>query len=689
MKSKKFLDRELSWLSFNYRVLQEAKDHRVPLYERIKFLAIFSSNLDEFFRVRVASLRALLDLKKKSKEELKFSPELLLKEIHNTVLSHQKEFGRIFRDEILKELHENNIFLVNETQLEKDDEIFLRDYFNSNIIQLVQPILLVKNKIIPFLKNRCLYHSIRLTTKKSETPLESAKRVKHQYALVEIPTDHLPRFIKLPSGKNINRFIFLDDIIRFCLPEIFPAHNIESVYSIKLTRDAELYIDDEFTGNLLTKIKKSLNKRSTGVPSRFLYDEQMPKEFLKFLRDTIKLSKDDLVAGGKYHNFNDFFSFPNPGYNNLEYPPLETIKIIPENVSIFDELNKRDLLLYFPYHSYDHVVDFFSQAADDPDVTEIKLTQYRVANNSKIVESLIKASHNGKKVTAFVEVKARFDEESNIMWAEEMERAGVKVFYSFPGLKVHAKIALIRRNESGKKVNYIYLGTGNFNEKTAKIYTDFGLLTKDKKISSEVNRVFDFLTGKKIKQHFSSLLVAQFNIREELIKLIDNEIELAKAGKHARIILKLNSLEDKKMINKLYSASKAGVKVDIIVRGICCLNPGVKGLSENISVTSIIDKYLEHARVYIFNNDGDELIYAASADWMKRNLSRRIEVAFPVKDEQSKQIIKEIIEIQLSDNTKARRILKNGEVSYVTNENEEKVISQNKIHDYLSGINKT
>ncbi|MBU1099266.1 MAG: polyphosphate kinase 1 [Bacteroidetes bacterium] len=685
MKRPKFLDRELSWLSFNYRVLQEAKDNDVPLIERLRFLAIFSSNLDEYFRVRVASIRALLDLKEKSQEDLKFSPELLLKEIHSTVLKQQQEFGGIYRNEILPRLNENNIFLVKETDLNETEKTFVRNYFYDNIIQYIQPILLVKNRIIPFLKNRCLYHAIKLVTKESHISREEGKRIKHHYAMVEIPTDYIPRFIKIPNTGKEHRFIFLDDVIRLCLPEIFPTHFIEEVYSIKLTRDAELYIEDEFGGDLLNKIRKSINKRSTGVPSRFLYDEQMPKEFLKFLKDTIKLSTDDLVPGGRYHNFNDFFSFPNPGVKELEYTPLPAIKLshVESYKTIFEAIKVKDVFLNFPYHKYDYVVDFFEQAANDPDVTQILLTQYRVANQSRIVAALIKAAYNGKKVTAFVEVKARFDEESNLMWAEEMERAGVKVFYSFPGLKVHAKLALIKRKENGKSVSYAYLGTGNFNEKTAKIYTDFGLLTEDKRLTSEISRVFSFLTGNKINNSFKSLLVAQFNMRDELTRMINHEIDNANKGLKAHIILKLNSLEDKKMINRLYAASKAGVKVDIIVRGICCLNPGIKGLSENIKVISIIDRFLEHSRVYIFHNNGNELVYAASADWMKRNLSRRIEVAFPIFDEEAKNTLKDIISIQLSDNAKARKIVKNGELKYKTANDSKRIVSQVEIFNYL------
>lgn len=598
------------------------------------------------------------------------------------VIEQQKEFGKIFREEIIPELEENNIHIAQLNELDKDDFSFIEDYFNQNIIHFIQPILLVKNRIIPFLKNRYLYHAIRMVL--GDSKITDKKKIKHQYAIVEIPTDHLSRFIELPSKNKQHRYIFLDDIVKSCLHIIFPAYKIQDVYSVKLTRDAELYIDDEFTGNLLNKIQKSLNKRSTGVPSRFLYDESMPKEFLNFLKSALNLSKDDMVAGGQYHNFNDFFSFPNPYKNKLQYKGIVPIKVneIDKHENIFEAVKEKDRFLHFPHHSYDYVVDFFEQAADDPSVFEINLTQYRVAKDSKIVKSLIKASLAGKKVTAFVEVKARFDEESNIFWAAEMEKAGVKVFYSFPGLKVHAKLALFKRTESGKTVNYCYLGTGNFNENTAKIYTDIALFTSNKKICSEVNKVFKFLTNKKGSYNFDKLLVAQFNMRDRFTQLIDNEINNALEGKPARIILKMNSLEDRKMINKLYAASNAGVKIDIIVRGICCLNPGVKNLSQNIRVISIIDKYLEHSRFYIFHNNGAEKIFAASADWMKRNLSRRIEVAFPIYDEEIKKIVMDIINIQLSDNVKARLINKNGKLSFVKNDNIS-IRSQEEVYNYL------
>ncbi|OGU34123.1 MAG: polyphosphate kinase 1, partial [Ignavibacteria bacterium GWB2_35_6b] len=445
------------------------------------------------------------------------------------------------------------------------------------------------------------------------------------------------------------------------------------------------------TGNLLAKIKKGLSKRDTGVPSRFLFDKNISKPFLKFLRESLSLDKEDLVPGGKYHNFSDFFSFPNTKNKKLEFAGMPQLKHagIEKHKDIFDAIKAKDRALFFPYHSYNYVVEFLNSAANDPDVISIKVTQYRVAKDSAVVKAMIDAVKNGKDVMVFVEVKARFDEELNIQWAEEMEKAGVKVFYSFPGLKVHAKLALVTRIENGKEVKYSYFGTGNFNEKTAKIYSDIALFTKDERLTTEAEYVFKFLSGEEVDYDFQHLLVAQFNMRKELLKLIDNEIQFVREGNEAKITLKLNSLEDRKMIKKLYEAGTAGVKINIIIRGICCLIPGVEGLSENINVISILDRYLEHSRVYIFHNGGDEKIYAASADWMKRNLSRRVEVAFPIYDLKIKKEIKDIVALQLKDKIKARVIDKDNLNEYQKTKSRIKISSQTASYNYLKKKNST
>ena len=685
MKKEKLLfqDRELSWLSFNYRVLQEAKNTSVPLYERIKFLAIWSSNLDEFFRVRVASLRSLLSLRN-SKKKLNIDPADLLKKIYTEVNKQQEEFGFIFRKQILKELEENKIFLVDENNLSAEQQQYVLEYFDSKVIHHIQPLLLVKKKVLPFLQNQRLYLAVKLA------PLikgNSDKRVKHTYSLVEIPENSLPRFVELPNKNGNNYIMFLDEIIRFNLQKVFSQFRIEEAVSVKLTRDAELYIDDEFSGDLLQKKKKSLSKRNTGVSSRFLFDENISKNFRKYLRGALNLTKDDMIPGAKYHNFSDFFGFPNPTKGKLEYEPMPALQL-KEFANIkdkFELIANQDRVLFFPYQSYTHVVDFFDEAANDPDVKSIKITQYRVAQNSAIIKSLIQAKNNGKDVSVFVELKARFDEERNILWAGEMEKAGIKVYYSFPGLKVHAKIALVERNENGKIKSYCYLATGNFNEKTAKIYSDMGIFTADERITNEVSKVFKYLSRGKISHKFEHLLVAQFNMRKSFGDLITREIDNAMEGKEAKITIKLNSLEDERMIKKLYKASQAGVKINIIVRGICTLIPGIKGLSENINIISIVDRFLEHARFYIFHNNGDELIFAASADWMKRNLSRRVEVAFPIFDSEIKKKIRTVIDLQLSDNVKARIINQKNKNNFVENDLS-KIRSQYATYDFLKSI---
>ena len=680
-----FFDRELSWLSFNHRVLQEAKDSSVPLYERIKFLSIYSSNLDEFFRVRVASLRSLLNLKEKSRQTLRFQPRILLKKIKETVKFQQEEFGKIYREEIIPGLNEQNIFLVDESNISEGQSNFVKTYFLDLVLPYVQPTLLDKNNITTFLHNRSIYLAVKLRSKKKSHSSGRAKLQRFKYAIAEIPADRLGRFISLPAENGNHFVIFLDDIVRINLSTLFPGYRIECAYSIKLTRDAELYIDDEFSGDLLQKIKKGLSKRKTGVPSRFLYDNEMPDDFLKFLQDALHLKNDDLIPGGRYHNFNDFFNFP-----NFEKPQLEYESMLPQScrdfdnpVSIFDVIAKKDILLHFPYQSFRYILKFLESAAEDANVKSIRITLYRIANESLIIRSLIKAAENGKDVTAFVEVKARFDEETNFASADALVKAGVKVHFSFPGMKVHSKLCLIERTEKRKTRFHSYLSTGNFNEKTARIYSDFGLFTSNQEMGKEIKRIFNFLERKSEKEKFNHLLVAPFNLRKTLMQLIDIEIKAAIGGNSSEIILKLNSLEDRKIIRKLYEASQAGVKIKLIIRGICCLLPGLKDLSENIEVISIVDRFLEHSRIYIFNNNGDKKYFLASADWMKRNLSRRVEVAFPVYDKEIQELIQEIIDLQWNDNQKARIIDQNQTNNYQLSSGKKKIRSQYEIYELI------
>jgi polyphosphate kinase len=673
MSNPPFKPRDISWLSFNYRVLQEAKDPAVPLLERLKFLAIYSSNLDEFFKIRVANIRNLKKVGKKTKAELDFDPREMLKEVRRIVNLQQAEFSEIFEQQIIPELRLHNIFILRRLDLNEEQQRFVENYFHQNLLPFVMPVLLVKQKIRPFLANAHLYLAVHLLPKKR--PLGES-----EYALVKIPSDQLPRFITLPSNSGDKQcLMLLDDIVRHSVSWLFPGYEIADTYSIKLTRDAELYIDDEYSGNLVQKIKASLNKRNTGPTSRFVYDREMPDHLLAYLRDTFDLTKNDMLPEGRYHNNFDFFRFPDFGMAHLKNKSLSPLEHpnLQNTEQMFKVIAQKDQLLHVPYQAYDSVVNFFEHAAKDLSVTHIKVILYRVAKKSRILEALMTAVKMGKQVSAFVEIKARFDEAANLEWGERLERAGVRVHYSFPGVKVHAKLALIRRTENNESKHYAYLGTGNFHEDTAKIYSDFGLFTADTQLTDEVSRVFTYLENiKPPRQVFSHLLVGKFNLRPALYTLIQEEIACAKRGTPASIILKMNSLEDKDIISKLYEASQAGVKIQIIVRGICCLVPGIKGISENIEILSIVDRFLEHARIFIFNNAGNTKVYLSSADWMERNLSFRIETAFPIYDKSLIQEILDLIDLQLNDNVKARIVDRYDQNEYRRNQSDIPVRAQ-------------
>lgn len=670
-----YIQRDISWLDFNYRVLQEAKDKRLPLYDRIKFLGIYSSNLDEFFRVRVANHRNLHRASKKTRKTLDYSPSELLADILKKVNSQQKEFSEIFFDQIIPELKERGIYLIRRQKMNKEQEDYVRDFFNEKLLPFVQPVLLIEDKVKPFLNNGSLYLALHMFDRKLKIT---------RYALVKVPSDHLDRFIKLPHDNPDEHYvIMLDDIVRHSIPWIFPGYDIIQSYSIKLTRDAELYIDDELKGDLLEKIRKSLAKRAVGPASRLVYDRKMPDEMLAFLMEVFDLSKYDLLQEGRYHNNSDFFDFPSFGLTDLEEKPLTPLKMerIADYKSIFEAITARDHLIHPPYHSYESVVRFFEEAAEDPDVSHIKIVQYRVAAESRIMDALIKAALAGKQVTAFVEIKARFDEIANITWGERLERAGVRVLYSIPNIKVHAKMAIIIRNEEGKNNTYAYLSTGNFHERTANVYSDLGIFTKDIRLTFESVKLFNYLETKVASGiSFRHMGVGLFNLNSLLSDLITTEVKNAKAGKDARIILKLNSLQDPKMIKKLYKAGQAGVKVDLIVRGICSLVPGKKGLSNNISGRSIIDRFLEHARVVIFYNNGDPKYYISSADWMYRNLYKRVEIFVPIYQKDIKRHLQALMDLQLSDNVKARS-LNHGQVNkYI--QNQEQVLTRSQMETY-------
>jgi polyphosphate kinase len=652
-KSYPYINRDVSWLSFNYRVLQEAKDLSLPLLDRIKFLAIYSNNLDEFFRVRIANHRNLVRAGKSTSKQLDFEPKVVLTQLLRLVNKQQEEFSQIFGKQIVPELKKYGVHLIRRKEMNREQQTFVNSFFDDHVILHVQPLLLVKDKIKLFLNNGALYLAIILHDKEKSDP-------KPEYAIVQIPTKEIDRFILLPEREEGRTdVIMLDDIMRHCVKSLFPGYNIQDSFSIKLTRDAELYIDDEFSGDLIEKIRSSISRRKVGLASRLVYDWLMPDHLLKYLSETLQLSDYDLLPEGRYHNNSDFFKFPKFDLLHLEEAPLPPIPVheMEDSDSIFDAIKEKDQFIHVPYHTYESVIRLFEDSAKDPNVTHIKIVQYRVASVSRIMAALMAAVKAGKQVSAFIEVKARFDEEANLIWGEKLEKAGVTVHYSMPGLKVHAKMALIRRLENNIPVLYSYFSTGNFHEGTAKIYSDVGIFTTDKRLTREAARVFSYLeTRQQVTHNFEHLLVGQFNLFDSLMDFIQREIDHKKAGKKARIILKMNSLQDQKIIDRLYEASQAGVKIKLIVRGICSLVPGVKGISENIEAISIVDRFLEHARVFIFHNGGDEKIYISSADWMVRNLHHRVETIIPIYDEQIREQIKMLIDIQLNDNVKARML---------------------------------
>jgi polyphosphate kinase len=648
MSSQDLSDRDLSWLQFNYRVLLEAADKSVPLYERIKFLAIYSSNLDEFFRVRVCSLQIVSEVKsKKTRDQSKE----IIKQIHNEVLRQQQEFGRIFKKEIIPELKSNKIILLTESPRDENQLQFIAEYFKLDVLPYLQPILLIKGIIPPFLQNKALYLLCRISSKSSKSKFRKVPK----YAILQIPTYIVPRFVQLPSIEKNSYIMFIDDIIREHINLLFPGYDVDEAFSFKLSRGAEFEIDDEDSASLIEKVKEMLRKRKSGPPSRFLYDEHMPKEMLKLLRKIFRLGKSEIVPGGKYHNFMDFISFPNPVSPNLQYPASKPVPSITDG--FFEKIGTRDFLLHFPYHSFDSVVRFFEEATNDINVTEIYSTQYRVSQESLINRHLIAASKKGKKVTVFVELKARFDEETNLKWATEMKNAGIRVIYSLPSLKVHAKVALVKRQTEKGEQYFGYLSTGNFNEKTAAIYSDHGLFTSDKKITADLITLFRYLTDPgDIKPMFATLWVSQFNMLENFLKKIDREIENQSSGKPAGIVIKVNNLEYEPLIRKLYEASENGVKIKLIVRGICRLKPGLKGLSENITVNRLVDRFLEHGRIFRFQNNKTPEILIGSADIMSRNIEQRIEVLFPVIQVGLKKQLEELLFIYLNDNVKLYQI---------------------------------
>ena len=665
----KHYHRDLSWLRFNHRVLQEVTDKRNPLYERIKFMAIYSSNLDEFFRVRVSDIRQIKDLKKSLRKKLITKPNKVLEEIKKQVHIQQDEFGRIFKDEIVPDLMKENIHLINYHEFNASQQKIADTYFENTLKEKLQlEHSYHKNPDTIFVENEASY----LTT--------MADDMLH---LVKIPKDE-SRFFTFPTEKGKHYITFIDDILKYNLAKIHPKDNV-TYYALKISRDAELYIEDEYSGDLMKKIKDALPKRDKGQPTRVLIDQRMPNDLQEVLKKALDVYNADLVLGGRHHNFKDFFAFPNPTQKKAlfyeEFPPIPH-PVLSISKNIFETIEQKDQLLHFPYQSFEPIIRLMETAATDPTVTTIKMTLYRLADESRLNTAIAKAAKNGKKVIVFIEVKARFDEENNIKWGTIFRDHGVEVIYSYADIKVHSKLLFIKRNVEGKKKRYAYISTGNFNEKTASLYTDFGLLTAQKKITKDVDKVFMVLQGITIVPKTKRLLVSPFTTRNTLEKLIEQEIENALLGKDAYIILKMNSLQDKPMIDLLYKASNAGVNIRLIVRGICSLVPGIKNQSENIYITSILDRFLEHARVYMFGNNGEEIMYIGSADWMTRNLTHRIEALTPILDKDVHKTIKELIDIQLIDNVKARIIDAEQQNNYVEN-SKEKVRAQYATYHYF------
>lgn len=683
-KSYKYFKRDVSWLSFNYRVLLEAEDDALPIYERIKFLSIYSSNLEEFYEIRVAEHRGVI-MKKNYTEESGAEAEEVLTAITNEVNRQQREYYRIFSEKIWPELNRQNIYLYQGSEPEPFHEEFVHNFFNEEVFPFLSPVMIQAGDIRTFIRDRRLYLVIRMIKKSKKKPADDQTHEYH-YALMKIPYAKVPRFIELPPHEGKFYIMFVDDIIRANLTNIFPGYIVDSCYSIKISRDADIFLENE-KGNIVESIRKKVKKRKIGALSRFMYDRAMPDDFLTFICEAFGITRDDLVVGGRYLNLQDLAKLPNPKGKELEQtiPTPMRIPYLDEKGSVFRAVKKKDIMLHFPYQSFDYLIRFLMEAAFDPKVDEIKITQYRVAENSAVINTLVSAAQNGKKVTVFVELKARFDEENNMSTAERMEQAGIRIIYSIPGLKVHAKVAVIIRKDSedgNRRRDFAYLSTGNFNEKTARIYSDMALLTCNDEIITDINKVFAVLEGKMAVPTFRHLLVARFNMVPELIRMIHREIEHVKEGRKGRIVLKMNGLHDQNMIDELYHASENGVEIDLIVRGICCLVPN-QPYSANIRITRIVDMFLEHSRIWYFYNDGREDVYLTSADWMRRNLNRRIETAFPILVPDIKQEVIDILKIQMRDNVKACLIDEQLHNNFKHNDEPVKVRSQLAIYEYL------
>jgi polyphosphate kinase len=679
---RKTIARDISWLSFNSRVLQEAEDETVPLKERIKFLGIFSNNLDEFFRVRVATLQRMIEFGSKAKMHLEINPEIILEEILAKVLILQNNFEKAW-GKILFELKKNQIFIVNHKQINAEQKRFILNYFNDEIRGNIVPLMIESIDKFPVLNDKSIYLACTLSKKDNSIP--------KKFALISLPTKSISRFIILPSSKNEKKIILLDDVIRFCLPHIFSFFNYDtfSAHTIKVTRDAEIDIDNDIATSFIQKIEKGLKNRKKGKPVRLVFDKDIPVTLLSYLVKRLELThKDNLIPGGKIHNFKDFMNFPTSVFtqnktrkNAITHPELINKK------SVSKVIFEKDVMLHFPYHSFNSIIDLMREAAIDPDVMSIKVTCYRLATHSKIINALTNAVRNGKKVTVIIELRARFDEEANLFWKQKLEDAGVTVFIGVPKMKVHAKICLIKKKIQNKFIHYGFISTGNLNERTALTYGDHCLLTSNKSIMLEVNKVFNYLENPTTRfdslKSCKSLMISPTSMRKEILTLINREIKHATEKKKAYIILKLNSLSDEELVNELYLAAKAGVEVKIIIRGICCMYTENKKFIHPIQAISIVDEYLEHSRVMVFYNNGHEKVFISSADYMIRNLNHRFEIACPILDKTIKLEMLDILNIQLKDNVKARVLNNDQDNQYIGVKVKKKIRSQLEIYKYL------
>lgn len=679
LDNNRYINREISWLHFNERVLQEALDKSVPLLERVYFLGIFSNNRDEFFRVRVATLKRLLKMRNLYLEDTTVVKDVLNK-IGEIVVSQEEIFTKAYEG-IVSELEDNNIIILNEKQLDEEQGVFVRDYFRNKLRSFLFPLMGKSLKNISRLKDNVIYLVVSLSSDVDKT--------KEEYALVKVPTSINSRFLKLPMKEDKQYLIYLEDVIRYCLDDVFAVfgYNVFTAYTVKFTRDAELDMDNDVSKSFVELMTESVKKRKRGVTVRFVYDAEMPEKLLNKIRKKLKLkNKDDIRGGGRYHNLKDLMFFSTfdlpelyyPKYNCLTHPDL------PMNKSVFDVVRKKDVLLHYPYQSFRHIVDFLREASIDPKVSSIKMTFYRTAKYSNVVNALINAARNGKKVTVYLELQARFDEEANIQLVQKFRDEGIYVIPPIPGYKVHSKLIFVRRKENGGGFkNYANISTGNFNESTAAVYADDSLLTSNSDITREVDEVFHLFEDRYGRPDFKFLIVSPYDMRDSFISLIDKEIINAKKGKEAWVILKLNSLVDTQLVEKLYQASSEGVKITLIIRGICVLIPGKKGLSENISCISIVDKFLEHSRIMVFCNNNHPKYYISSADWMQRNFDRRIEVAAPILSPSLQQELMDMLNLQLKDSKKARLISKENPNVYLMEESKREVSSQTEIYKYF------